>query len=190
MFKHFISIVREDLASYKGDWLRPGFQALAFHRFGNWAKTIKHKPLRAPFVVASKAMFIFARNFYGIELPISTKIGRRVMIEHQGGIVVHGNSVIGDECVLRQGVTLGIKDMRDLDSAPVLGAGVNVGAGAVILGKVKIGHGSWIGANAVVIKDIPPMSTAAGVPARVLSVNGMSFPRAVASGVAAHRQRN
>ena len=84
MLKNLINIIREDLESYRGDWLRPGFQALAFHRFGTWAKTIKSKPLRAPFALASKAMFIFARNFYGIELPIGARIGRRVMWRRRG----------------------------------------------------------------------------------------------------------
>ena len=103
-----------------------------------------------------------------IELPYSATVGRRVVIEHQGGIVVHGHCVIGDDCVLRQGVTLGNKTMDRPYDAPKLGSKVNVGAGAKILGAVTIGDGAQIGANAVVVKDVPAGAMAVGVPARVI----------------------
>src|SRR5688572_1443974 len=167
-FSELINIIREDLETYKNDWLRPGFQALAFHRFGNWARVARPRLIRRPLVGLSKALFIFARNFYGIELPIQATIGRHVIIEHQGGIVVHGNAVIGNGCRLRQGVTLGIKSMDDLGVAPRLGFGVDVGAGAKILGYVVVGDYATIGANAVVLKDVPAGATAVGTPARVL----------------------
>lgn len=162
-----IKQVRSDLKTYNGDWLRPGFQALAFHRFGNWAKGLGSNTLRKPLVLTSKALFIFARNFYGIELPIAATIGKGVIIEHQGGIVIHGNSIVGDNCIIRQGVTLGIRHMSELHKAPRLGNGVDIGAGVKILGGVTVGDGAKIGANAVVLKDIPANATAIGVPAQV-----------------------
>jgi serine O-acetyltransferase len=162
-----IQQVRSDLKTYNGDWLRPGFQALAFHRFGNWAKDLGSNPLRKPLVLTSKALFIFARNFYGIELPFEATIGKGVIIEHQGGIVIHGNTIIGNDCIIRQGVTMGIRSLDDVTAAPQLGNGVDVGCGAKILGSVKIGGQAKIGANAVVLEHVPPYATAIGVPAQV-----------------------
>ena len=110
-------------------------------------------------------------------MPYSAKIGRRVIFEHQHGIVVHGETVIGDDCIIRQGVTLGIRNMDRLTEAPVLGRGVNVGAGAKIIGAVKIGDGAAIGANAVVLKDVPAGALAIGVPAQLSArKNGASLP--------------
>ena len=147
--------IHEDWATHGRDWTRPGFRAIAVHRFGNWRMRIGNKFLRAPFSVLYRMMYRRVRNRYGIELPYSVVVGRRVVIEHQSGIVIHGNSVIGDGSILRQGVTLGNKSLtRPLD-APRLGKLVNVGAGAKILGAVTIGDGASIGANAVVLCDVP-----------------------------------
>lgn len=160
--------LREDHAAHRGDWTRPGFRAVAVHRFGVWRMGIKSKLVRAPFSVLYRFLHRRVRNGYGIELPYSATLGRRVVIEHQSGIVVHGNAVIGDDCVIRQGVTLGIRREDQPDQAPVLGQGVSVGAGAVILGGVHIGDGANIGANAVVLKDVPAGATAVGIPAKIL----------------------
>ncbi|MEM7263519.1 MAG: serine acetyltransferase, partial [Planctomycetota bacterium] len=135
------------------DSSRPGFRALAVHRFGVWRMGIRFKLLRAPFSVLARFLERRMRNGYGIELAFGCAIGRRVVIEHQGGIVIHGSSIIGDDCTLRQGVTLGMKSIEDPHAAPVLERGVDVGAGAKILGPVHIGEGAKIGANAVVVKD-------------------------------------
>ena len=161
--------IREDLATHQHDWTRPGFRALAVHRFGNWRMGIRPKVLRAPLSVGYRAMERFCRNYYGIELPYSAKIGRRVVVEHQGDIVVHGSAVVGDECVLRQGVTIGARTREEHAEAPVLGKGVDVGAGAKILGAVHVGDGASIGANAVVLADVPDGGLAVGVPAKVIT---------------------
>jgi serine O-acetyltransferase len=113
-------------------------------------------------------MFRYVRNHYGIELEYCTKVGRRVAIDHHSGIVVNGYAEIGDECRLRQNVTIGIKTLDDPDGAPRLGRGVDVGAGAVILGRIEIGDGAQIGANAVVLQDVPAGGLAVGVPARII----------------------
>jgi serine O-acetyltransferase len=123
--------------------------------------------LRAPLSVLYRAAFRHVRNHYGIELPYSTRVGRGVVIEHQGGIVIHGDAVVGDGCVIRQGVTIGMKNTRDALAAPVLGKGVDVGAGAVILGAIHVGDGATVGANAVVLNDVEAGALAVGVPARV-----------------------
>jgi serine O-acetyltransferase len=161
----FFQLVREDLESHDGDWTRAGFQALLVYRFGVWRMSIPWRLGRAPFSVLWRALFAAVRNVYGIELPFTASIGRRVVFEHQHGIVVHGNTVIGDDCVIRQGVTLGIRRLDRLMDAPVLGRGVNVGAGAKILGRVVVGDHAEIGANAVVLHDVPAHTVAVGVPA-------------------------
>jgi serine O-acetyltransferase len=159
---------REDLAAHRGDWTLPGFRSVAICRFGQWRMRVQPKLLRAPLSLLYRALYRRCRNVYGIELPYSVQLGRRVVIEHQGAIVIHGNSVIGDDCVLRQGVTLGNRYLdRPLD-APVLGQRVNVGAGAKILGPVHIGDDAVIGANAVVLQDVAQGVTVVGIPARPL----------------------
>jgi serine O-acetyltransferase len=160
-------LIREDFEAHGRDATRPGFQAVAVYRFGVWRMGVEPKALRAPFSVLYRALYRSVRNLYGIELPYSAKVGRRVIFEHQHGIVVHGETVIGDDCIIRQGVTLGIRNMDRLTEAPVLGRGVNVGAGAKIIGNVHIGDGAAIGANAVVLKDVPAGALAIGVPAQL-----------------------
>ena len=161
-------LIYEDWVAHGRDWTKPGFRAVAAHRFGNWRMRVRPKVLRAPFSMIYRAMFRRCRNVYGIELPFSVALGRRVIIEHQGAIVIHGNCQIGDDCIIRQGVTLGNKSLDRPMDAPVLGRRVNVGAGAKILGAVTIGDDAVIGANAVVLCDVPAAATAVGIPARVI----------------------
>jgi len=160
----------EDLRAHGGDVTRPGFRALAVHRFGNYRMHVK-RPFRVGLTLLYRFMHQYVRNHYGVEVPFSARIGRRVVIEHQGGIVIHGDSVIGDECVIRQGVTLGNRHLDTPFDAPVLGKRVNVGAGAKLLGRIEIGDNATIGANAVVLQDIPAGATAVGVPAHILHKN-------------------
>jgi serine acetyltransferase len=157
----------EDLRAHDNDYTRPGFRALLVHRFGNYRMHVK-RPWRIPLTFLYRSLFHYVRNHYSVEVPFSAKIGRRVVIEHQGGIVIHGCSVIGDECVIRQGVTMGNRHAGAPFAAPVLGKRVNVGAGAKLLGPVQIGDDAAIGANAVVLRDVPAGATAVGIPARVL----------------------
>jgi serine O-acetyltransferase len=160
--------IKEDWIAHGRDWTRPGFRTMAVYRFGVWRMGIKLSVLRAPMSLIYRCKFRSCRNVYGIELPYSAKVGRRVVIEHQGGIVIHGNAEIGDDSIIRQGVTLGNRTMDKPLDAPKLGRSVNVGAGAKILGAVTIGDGAVIGANAVVLIDVPAGATAVGVPARIL----------------------
>ena len=161
--------IREDWIAHGRDWTRPGFRAMAVYRFGVWRTGIRPRIVRAPFSVLYRSLFRHVRNHYGIELPYSARLGRRVIIEHQCCIVIHGNCVIGDDCIIRQGCTLGNKDLDRPGDAPTLGHRVNVGAGAKILGAVKIGDGAAIGANAVVLTDVPGGALAVGVPARIVA---------------------
>src|SRR5216117_3054623 len=161
-------IIYEDWRAHGRDWTRPGFRAVAAHRFGNWRMRIGPKVLRAPFSMIYRALYRRCRNVYGIELPYSVRLGRRVIIEHQGAIVIHGNCRIGDDCIIRQGVTLGNKSLEHPFDAPTLGKRVNVGAGAKILGANSIGDDAAIGANAVAVCDVPAGTTAVGIAARII----------------------
>ncbi|NEO43809.1 MAG: serine acetyltransferase [Moorea sp. SIO4A3] len=166
--------IKEDWKAHGCDWTKPGFRAVAVQRFGVWRMNIQPKLLRAPFSILYRALYRKVRNTYGIELPYTVKLGRRVIIEHQSGIVIHGDCTIGDDSILRQGVTLGNRYLdRPLD-APILGKSVNVGAGAKIFGKVTIGNGANIGANAVVLSDVPAGATVVGIPAKVIKVRSLN----------------
>jgi serine O-acetyltransferase len=160
--------IHQDWIAHDREWSRPGFRAVAVHRLGVWRMQIQPRWLRLPFSFLYGQMFRYVRNHYGIELPYSVRLGQRVIVEHQGAIVIHGNAEIGDDCILRQGVTLGIRYLDRLDDAPKLGARVNVGAGAKILGAVIIGDDANIGANAVVLRDVPAGATAIGIPAKII----------------------
>ena len=154
-----LALVRED-SRLNGGLLRPGTQALAVYRFGVWKDGIASKPLRIPCTVLHRLAYAFVRNFYGIELPVSARIGRRLVVGHQHGIILHDNAVLGDDCILRQGVAIGqgaatpgvwVGDVP----APRLGNRVEVGANAVLFGAIAIGDGVRIGPNAVVMTNVP-----------------------------------
>lgn len=158
--------IREDWVAHGRDWTKPGFRAVAVHRFGNWRMKVRWKLLRWPLSVVYRRLYRHCRNVYGIELPYTVMLGRRVVIEHQGGIVIHGYCWIGDECIIRQGVTLGNRTLEKPLAAPQLGRRVNVGAGAKVLGAVVVGDGANIGANAVVLEDVAAGTTVVGIPAK------------------------
>jgi serine O-acetyltransferase len=164
----FWSLVREDFDAHGRDWTSPGFRAVFVHRFGNWRMGIRSKAVRAPFSLTYRWLYRRIRRTYGIEVEYCTKLGRRVVIDHQSGIVINGYSEIGDDCRLRQNVTIGIKTLDDPDGAPKLGRRVDIGAGAVVLGRIEVGDDAQIGANAVVLRDVPAGALAVGVPARII----------------------
>src|SRR5262249_17983446 len=125
--------IYEDWVAHGRDWTLPGFRAVAVCRFGQWRMRGRSKFLRVPLGVVYRFLYRYVRNHYGIELPYTVALGRRVVFEHQSGIVIHGYSRIGDECVIRQGVTLGNRRANEPLAAPTLMNRVNVGAGAKIL---------------------------------------------------------
>lgn len=161
--------LKEDWIAHGQDWTKPGFRAVAVHRFGVWRMKINSKLLRSPLSILYKMMYRKVRNSYGIEIPYTVQLGRRVVVEHQSAIVVHGYCTIGDESIIRQGVTLGNRYLERPFDAPKLGKRVNVGAGAKIFGDISIGDGASIGANAVVLCDVPPGATAVGIPAKIIN---------------------
>jgi len=161
--------IQEDWIAHGRDWTKPGFRAVAVQRFGVWRMKVEPKLLRAPLSILYQSLYRKIRNTYGIDLPYTVKLGRRVVIEHQSAIIIHGYCMIGDDCIIRQGVTLGNRYLDKPLESPQLGDRVNVGAGAKILGKVNLGDDVNIGANAVVLSDVPAGKTAVGIPAKILA---------------------
>jgi serine O-acetyltransferase len=156
--------VREDWRTYEGDLTRQGLGVMLVYRFGRWRYTIQQQWLRLPMSILYKMLKLLSQILTGIDLPCEVQVGRRLIIEHFGDIIISGDTVIGDDVVIRNGVTIGLK-RTGIAGAPIIGNRVDIGAGAKILGAIRIGDDVVIGANAVVLKDIPANSLAVGVPA-------------------------
>ena len=161
----------EDLRAAREGIFSLGFWALQVYRLGHLRYRFKSRLVRWPLAAVHLVLAKLAEMLSGVTIGVSAKIGRRLVIEHSGAIVVHGHAVIGDDCIIRQGVTIGNRHMDRPLEAPQLGHRVNVGAGAKILGGVKVGDGANIGANAVVLTDVPAGALAVGVPARIILRN-------------------
>jgi len=114
----------------------------------------------------------FARYLTGIEIHPGARIGRSFFIDHGMGVVIGETAVIGDNVLLYQGVTLGGTGIEKGKRHPTIGNNVVIGAGAKVLGNINVGDNSYIGANAVVIKDVPANSTVVGVPGRITRQDG------------------
>ena len=159
--------IRNDLAVYGGDWSCQGFWAMLVYRFGRWRYGFKMALIRKPLSLLYKFLFKVIQVITGIELPCEAEVGRNFRIDHFGGIIISGFARFGDNCIVRNGVTIGLKNLEE-KTAPVIGSNVNIGAGAKILGAITVGNNVDIGANAVVIKDVPDGSLAVGIPARII----------------------
>jgi serine O-acetyltransferase len=159
--------LREDFQTYDRDLFRQGLWVMAVYRFGRWRYKIRLRWLRVPFSALYKVLKLLSQILTGIELPCEAIVGRRFRIDHFGGIIISGDAVFGEDCIVRNGVTVGLKNTGHSGS-PVLGNRVDIGAGAKILGSIRIGDDVAIGANAVVLTDVPANSIAVGVPARII----------------------
>ena len=140
----------------------PGFHARQLHRF---AHTLHNMGLRLPARLVSH----LGRAFTGIEIHPGARIGKRFFIDHGMGVVIGETAVIGDDCHLFQGVTLGGTSTRRAKRHPTLGNNVVVGAGAKLIGDVTIGENAKIGAGSVVVTNVPPNATVVGVPGHVVA---------------------
>lgn len=141
----------------------PGIHAIIFYRFTNWL-WIRHWKWLSRFLAA------IARWLTGIEIHPGATIGRRFFIDHGMGVVIGETAVIGDDCTLYHGVTLGGTTWQKGKRHPTLGNNVVVGAGAKVLGPILIGDGARIGSNAVVVKPVPENATAIGIPAKIIEI--------------------
>ena len=145
--------------------LYQGVHAIIYHRLAHWLYRRKLRFL-------ARCVSQWSRHFTGIEIHPGATIGRRLVIDHGMGIVIGETTEIGDDVLLYQGVTLGGTGKEKGKRHPTLGNNVMVGCGAKILGPFTVGDNARVAANAVVLSEIPPDSTAVGVPARVVRVAG------------------
>ncbi len=168
--------LKEDIATVKANdpaatsfwqifFLYPGLKAVRMYRKANWFYRHKHYFL---------ARWISQRcvKKTNIEIHPGATIGRRFFIDHGTGVVIGETAIIGDDVVVYQGVTLGGTGKDTGKRHPTIGNNVIIGSGAKVLGPFKVGDNSKIAAGAVVLNEIPPNSTAVGIPARVVRVNG------------------
>ena len=166
----FLLVLREDLdAARRRD---PAARSLAEVALGYpgvhavWAYRVAHRMWREPGLrLPARLLAQLARTLTGVEVHPGAQLGRRLFIDHGAGVVIGETAVVGDDVVLFHGATLGGKALRRGKRHPTLGDNVVVGAGAKILGPVHIGDGAQIGANPVVVKDVPAHAVAVGVPA-------------------------
>jgi len=146
----------------------PGFQALVLHR-------ISHKLWNYKLPLLPRVLSQLTRNITGIEIHPGAKIGRGVFIDHGMGVVIGETSEIGDRCLLYQGVTLGGTGKDSGKRHPTLQENVVVGAGAKVLGAIKIGSNTRIGAGSVVVKNVEKNCTVVGIPGRVVHQSGVNI---------------
>ncbi|MEM1159463.1 MAG: transferase [Pseudomonadota bacterium] len=163
----FRALIAEDFDTHKRDFFAQGFWALFWHRFGNWRMAVRSRLLRLPLSLLYRVMFKLCEWVCGIMLPYTVRVGRRVRLDHFGGMILVAQT-IGDEVVIRQNTTFGIAGVDALTDRPVIGNRVDIGAGAVIIGAIHVGDDAIIGANAVVTKSVPAGAVVGGVPARLI----------------------
>jgi len=178
MFKN----IRADLRAYGGRWGAQGFWVMAVYRFGRWRYGVRPTMLRKACSLVYRILYKSAQVLTGIELPCEVELGQNFIIDHFGGIIISGYAKFGDNCRIRNGVVVGIRRVEDT-IAPVIGNNVDIGSGAKLLGPIRIGDNVLIGANAVVLCDVPANSIAIGVPATIK-------PRRAASIVGANSLAN
>jgi len=171
MFSKF----KKDIAKYK-DYSNTNSLVLLLTQQGLWAlfvyrisnsiyvskmPTVFRRLLLIPCLISQKSIEILT----GISLPYASSIGERFYIGHFGGIIINANAVIGNNCNISQGVTIGISGIEDKRGVPIIGNNVYIGANAVVAGKISVGDGAVIGANSLVTKDVLSNTTVLGVPA-------------------------
>jgi serine O-acetyltransferase len=143
----------------------PGFHAITAHR-------VVHKLWQAKIPLLPRLISEVVHRTTGIDIHPGATIGQGIFIDHGTGVVIGGTAIVGDNVTIYQGVTLGGTSLQHVKRHPTLGNNVTVGSGAAILGDITIGDNSKIGANSVVVKDVPPNSTVVGIPGRVVLQDG------------------
>ena len=145
--------------------LYPGIRAVLNHRRAHWC--YKHG-----FVFLARAISQHSRHVTGIEIHPGATLGRRLVIDHGMGVVIGETAEVGDDCLIYHGVTLGGTGKDIGKRHPTIGNNVLIGAGAKVLGPIKVGNNCRIAANSVVLKELPENCTAVGIPARIVKKDG------------------
>ncbi len=146
-----------------------GFQAVQAYRVGHWLWQIGRKDLS--YFVQMRVSEVF-----GVDIHPAARVGKGIMIDHAHSIVIGETAIVGDNVSMLHSVTLGGTGKEDGDRHPKIEDGVLIGAGAKVLGNIRVGHCSRIAAGSVVLEEVPPNSTVAGVPARVVGKAGCAQP--------------
>jgi len=141
-------------------WTYPGLHALWWHR-------VAHRLWQVNAYFLARVIAMLGRRLTGVEIHPAAQIGRRLFIDHGMGVVIGETAIVGDDALIFHGVTLGGAKQVDGRRHPIVGDRVLIGAGAKLLGAITIGDDARIGANAVVLRDVPAGATAVGVPAKV-----------------------
>lgn len=141
--------------------LYPGVKAIALHR-------VAHSLFKMGIPFFPRMISEWGRFITGIDIHPGARIGKRVIIDHGMGVVIGETAEVGDDVIIYQGVTLGGTDLRRVKRHPSIGNHVVLGAGAKVLGAIVVGENSRVGANSVVVHDVPPNATVAGIPARLI----------------------
>lgn len=164
-------------------WLTyPGLQA-------RWAHVINHWLWKKGLRGLARYLSQCARFWTGVEIHPGAQIGRRFFIDHAMGVIIGETTIIGDDCVLYQNVTLGGTGKESGKRHPTLGNNVMVGVGAAVLGSITIGDNSKIGGGSVVVKDVPPNCTVVGVPGHIVVQDGVSTAKKAAKEKAAELEK-
>jgi serine O-acetyltransferase len=177
-FKEYKDLVKSDLFRYTGEknakrffksyFLVPGF------KYSFWMRTVAFQVSKKnPFLSFFKLILRHYQFKFGIQIHAETNIGKGFYIGHFSCIIVSSRAVIGNNVNISQGVTIGASGRGIKAGAPTIGNCVYIGPGAKIIGKIQIGNNVAIGANAVVTKDVPDNAVVGGVPARIISMDGV-----------------
>lgn len=159
----------EDFQRHDTSWVHPGLHALWVHRIGHWGLSRPRLVRTTVKVLHRLVNRLVIQNLYGTEISDEAFIGRRVRLGHPLGVQIPGFSVIGDESVLRNNVTLGFTGTTSArEDVPSLGRRVELGVGACLLGRITVGDGAKIGPHAIVTMDVPAGATAFSPPARIM----------------------
>ena len=146
-----------------------GFQAVQSHRVANWLWRNDRRDMARFFQMRCSEVF-------GVDIHPAARIGKGIMIDHAHSIVIGETAVVGDNVSMLHSVTLGGTGKEEEDRHPKIGDGVLIGAGAKVLGNIKVGHCSRIAAGSVVLQEVPPCKTVAGVPAKIVGEAGCDQP--------------
>lgn len=174
--RHLLDEIREESERYTRPSRNLAFWTMCVYRFGRW---VQDRPSEVGRQMGSK---VYGGMFFAIELFTANEVNREAQIGdgftllHSGSVRIHPDTVIGKNVTIMHEVTLGtnVNETRTDMGAPVIEDDVFIGAGAKILGPIRIGRGAVVAANSLVLNDVPPGATAVGVPARILRYNGRS----------------